>query len=89
MIKAKNKGVMFKGNLGQLANEYRLITEGMVGVFQKAGFPKEVAIEQVKELQRRGFMTEEEILKEAKDKIGELLGKIIENLNSEEEEIND
>ena len=89
MIKTKNKGVMFKGNLGQLANEYRLITEGMVGVFEKAGFKKEDAIEQVKELQRHGFMTEEEIIKEAKDKIGELLGKILENLNSKEEESND
>lgn len=91
MIKSKDgKGTM-KGRPITLLAEYSSITKGLVEALVQNGVTEEEAREMVRHAHRLGLMTDEDIKKEAAEKIGNLLKRVADKIQKslEEEEVKD
>ena len=91
MIKTKDgKGTM-KGHPTTLLADYSSITKGLVNALVQNGIPEECTKEMVKNAHRLGLMTDEEVKKEAAEKIGNLLKRVADKIQKEyeEEEVNE
>ena len=92
MIKQKNGTTRFKGTLGEVLDDYRLVTKNLIRLIEvEENVTREEAIEKVKEVQTHGLMTDEELTKFMDEKIAEFASKLLSKILGEEreEEINE
>lgn len=81
MIKCKNGKTKLNGTLPELMSDLTVIVSALKDAMSKQGIPEEVAMSVMDNAYRRGKMTSEEILEEAKLVVGKLF-----DINSEKGE---
>ena len=91
MIKSKDGILKMKGHPTTLLADYSLIIKGLVDALVQNGISEEGTKEMVKDAHRLGLMTDEEVKKEAAEKIGNLLKRVADKIQKEceEEEVKD
>lgn len=86
MIKTKNGKVDLKGIGPELLADYSTITKPLIEAIGKFEGSEEFGRQAVEHAYKLGTMSEEEIRKEAKEKVAKLLSELVEKLNEDKEE---
>lgn len=85
MIKVKKGKVMCKGVMGDVLTEYASVTRAIIKALED-DMPREDAARAVAEAHRIGTLTKEEAVEEAKAKVAEMMMKIANAMNGNNEE---